>query len=142
MSVDHVIPRKASTEPAPHIAALAVAREWRPCQWPGYEVSEDGRVRQAKRQRLLKRQRHKDGYVRYCTRIKGAWVQVYAHQAVAYAWLGPCPPGMEVDHKDEDRQNNHVGNLAYVTHRANCRRRRWPRRFAVGQRPPMFLGST
>jgi hypothetical protein len=44
------------------------------------------------------------------------------HLLVAAAFLGPCPPGHEVDHKDHNPGNPHYKNLEYVTHRENQRR--------------------
>jgi len=37
------------------------------------------------------------------------------HRLVAAAFLGPCPEGHEVNHKDRDRSNNTATNLEYVT---------------------------
>lgn len=98
--------------------------EWRPAPLPGYEVSYHGLVRNAKTHRLLTPRRHTLGYIAYYTHIDSRFVHLYAHQAVAYAWHGPCPRGKEVDHKDHDRANNLPENLRYVTHRQNCRHRR------------------
>lgn len=44
------------------------------------------------------------------------------HEIVADTFIGPRPEGMEIDHKDEDKSNNHVTNLEYVTHAENMRR--------------------
>lgn len=43
------------------------------------------------------------------------------HQLVALAFLGPCPPGLEVNHLDGDRANNRPENLEYVSHADNVR---------------------
>lgn len=43
------------------------------------------------------------------------------HQLVAAAFIGPCPPGLEVRHLDGDRSNNTPANLAYGTHADNIR---------------------
>jgi hypothetical protein len=37
----------------------------------------------------------------------------YEHHLVAEAYLGPCPEGHEVHHKDDDPTNNSPGNLEY-----------------------------
>lgn len=44
------------------------------------------------------------------------------HEIVADTFIGPRPKGMEIDHKDEDKSNNDVTNLEYVTHAENMRR--------------------
>lgn len=46
----------------------------------------------------------------------------YVHELVAEAFLGPCPEGQEVDHKDTDRWNPAVSNLEYVTRGENIAR--------------------
>lgn len=45
----------------------------------------------------------------------------YVHQLVAAAFIGPCPDGFEINHKDGNRQNNAPSNLEYVTHSENMR---------------------
>lgn len=41
------------------------------------------------------------------------------HVLVARAFIGPCPIGKEVNHKDGMKRNNSDGNLEYVTHSEN-----------------------
>ena len=41
------------------------------------------------------------------------------HQIVTECYLGPCPAGYEVDHIDENKQNNHISNLQYLTKEEN-----------------------
>jgi len=105
--------------------------EWRSCQIEGWEVSEYGRVRKTKTKRLLKTSTNADGYVSYATHRAGCFIRLYAHQAVAFAWLGPCPAGLEVDHIDKVRSNNHYSNLRYITKRENLAQRRLRREQAA-----------
>ena len=44
------------------------------------------------------------------------------HRLVAEAHLGPRPKGYEINHIDEDKQNNVLSNLEYVTHTENMRK--------------------
>jgi hypothetical protein len=41
------------------------------------------------------------------------------HQLVALAWIGPCPPDHEVNHKDLNKKNNYYKNLEWVTSKEN-----------------------
>ena len=109
-----------------------MAERWCPITgFPGYDVSDQGRVRSYRvrvgmgkwaiadtPQRVLKtsdspRYRHvglsRDG-VMYTRRV---------HRLVAKAFLGECPEGMEVCHNDGNSQRNHATNLRYDTHWAN-----------------------
>lgn len=38
------------------------------------------------------------------------------HDLVAWAFIGPKPPGLTVDHIDRNQVNNAAGNLRYATH--------------------------
>lgn len=41
------------------------------------------------------------------------------HKLVMLAFVGPCPEGMEVCHRDDDADNNSLSNLRYGTHASN-----------------------
>jgi hypothetical protein len=101
---------------------------WRPAPgWEGrYEVSDHGRVRRiapgvgAKVGYILKPGPHPQGYrTVYLSLAPGVRKTVTVHKLVATAFLGPCPPGHEVNHKDGDKTNNRATNLEWVTHVAN-----------------------
>lgn len=92
-----------------------------------YEVSSLGDVRRGKdgrgteRGRLLKHQ-WKDGYRSVSLSVNGYVRRYYVHRLVAEAFLGPCPLGRIVNHKDGDRANCRATNLEYATHRQNSQR--------------------
>jgi hypothetical protein len=95
---------------------------WRPIsRAPGYFVSDHGAIR-----RRLKRGSWK--YLLGCLESRG-YRQVrlirrltLVHRLVAEAFLGPCPVGHEVDHRDGVRDHNWASNLDYVTRAENMRR--------------------
>lgn len=64
------------------------------------------------------------GYHRVAPTIGGRNVPMYVHAIVAELFIGPCPVGLEVNHKDGDKTNNRVDNLEYVTHQENMRHAR------------------
>ena len=97
---------------------------WRPVMTGAYEVSSHGRVRRAKQCRnsyavgqLLKPSVGKQGYLDVTLASEGGRYGV--HQLVAAAFIGPCPPGKEVNHKDGVKTHNLLSNLEYVTHKEN-----------------------
>lgn len=107
---------------------LSAAEEWRPVVgYEGlYEVSSHGRVRTAFEQpaypigHVLSPWPDVYGYPIYRLSRKGSKRRKRpAHKLVAEAFLGPCPPGHEVNHKDGIKARNHLDNLEYITHGEN-----------------------
>src|SRR5690606_10969075 len=107
-----------------------LAEVWAPV--PGYEgmydVSADGRVMRAKHitgattGRVLKPDVNHRGYhkVRLFDGRGIRTSKVHSvHRLVAAAFLGPCPPGHQVNHKDADKGHNCLANLEYVTPKQN-----------------------
>jgi hypothetical protein len=99
--------------------------EWLPILDGLYEASNLGRIRRAKPGRgtwvgrELKSQLIPNGYLRVMPVIDGKNCNMYVHQLVAEAFLGPCPEGYEVNHVDANKTNNRADNLEYVTHQGN-----------------------
>lgn len=103
---------------------------WRPIPGhPGYEASDQGRVRSLDREvpvtggsmravkgKVLRPQERRDGRLVFQA-AQGR--TIYVHRAVALAFLGPAPTGMEVCHNDGDPSNNRPSNLRWDTRRNN-----------------------
>jgi hypothetical protein len=85
-------------------------------RFPGYFVSNLGNVRGLRVGRM-KLWLDASGYPRIRARGTSAGV----HRLVAEAFLGPCPDGFEVGHKDHDRTNARLSNLEYLTHADNVK---------------------
>jgi hypothetical protein len=100
---------------------------WKPVlQYEGYyEVSNLGRVRSVrsgrgtKAGRILNTPPDTDGYPRVRLSRFNKPVDVNVHVLVALTFIGPCPEGLEVNHKDLKRNNNRASNLEYLTHSEN-----------------------
>ena len=88
-----------------------------------YEISNMGNAKSiskiTKKERLLKRYPDGGGYIQI--QINGRNSQI--HTLVAYAFIGKRPDGLQIDHIDRCKTNNHVDNLRYCTcseNRRNC----------------------
>jgi hypothetical protein len=87
--------------------------EWRDIDgFEMYQVSNLGRVKSFQRssERVLKCFKNSDGYD--CVDLGGT---TRVHRLVAAAFIGVCPEGLQVNHKDGVKSNNCVDNLEYVT---------------------------
>lgn len=90
-----------------------------------YEVSEEGYVRSLpkinrKSYKTLVGKIDKDGYQRVLLYDGlGSRKMIGIHQIVALTFIGNCPVGMQVMHKDGDNTNNHLSNLEYGTPKNN-----------------------
>lgn len=87
-----------------------------------YEIYEDGSMFSLRKQRMMKPLiKGLKGYVAYFltghNKKHRKWF--YEHRLSAHHFIEPCPKGLEVNHKDENKQNNHYTNLEYVTHSQN-----------------------
>lgn len=87
-----------------------------------YEVSDLGEVRSLRKNLILKPSyANTGGYGLVIFYADGAKKGKYVHRLVAEAFLGPCPPGQEVRHKDNNPRNCKVSNLEYGTSGDNKR---------------------
>jgi hypothetical protein len=96
--------------------------EWRALErFPGYEVSNIGRVKSFKRNKesLLKHCITKQGYALVCLSVNNKKFTSYIHRLVAEAFIiRKSHLSLEtavVNHKDKNRINNSVDNLEWVT---------------------------
>lgn len=107
---------------------------WRPVVgyegW--YEVSDSGRVKRTKTVpgtwagRMLALPLNSYGYPCVCLHrsTRDSQKTFTVHRLVMAAFVGPCPLGREVNHKNGVKTGNRVGNLEYVTGKENRRHAR------------------
>ena len=90
-----------------------------------YSVSDRGAVRRemaspgARSGKLLAAFPNTDGYSIVGLYLNGKSRQFRVHCLVAAAFIGPCPSGKQVNHKDGNKSHNHVDNLEYTTPKEN-----------------------
>lgn len=91
-----------------------------------YEISDHGRLRRIKSGIGVPRTGiplvpcDNNGYRQY-TLHDGKQAVIAAHRLVADAFLGPRPPGLQVNHKNLDKADNRAENLEYVSCADNVR---------------------
>ena len=99
-------------------------------EFPAYAASTPGRIRRAQpgignRSRvgrvLTPTLNRRTGYYSVSLNRDRKQYRRDVHRLVAAAFLGPCPPGSEVNHRDGDKTNNRSANLEYVTRAHNIR---------------------
>lgn len=87
-----------------------------------YEVSDQGRIRNKKRNKLVNPYADSRGYLSVELGYKGK-CKVRMHQLVMQAFKPEeYFEGAEIDHIDGNKHNNALTNLEYVTHAENLRR--------------------
>jgi hypothetical protein len=77
----------------------------------------DGRVRFYPA--ALKKTRLLVGYPAVNLKRGGSKKTAYVHQLVAEAFIGPCPPGKQVAHRDGNGKRCRLSNLRYATPKEN-----------------------
>lgn len=90
--------------------------------FPGYEVSDHGRIRTLRKgnPRLRIPEVDRDGYSRLSIRRDGRYVHVVLHRLVCEAFNGPAPSDHPMCcHDDNDKMNNRPGNLRWDTQAGN-----------------------
>lgn len=88
-------------------------------EFPEYEVSSNGRVRNIKTGRIMKTNLNTRGYEVLCVRKDKEQHSVRVHRLVADAFYDGDHTGLDVNHIDGNKTNNFVGNLEWCTRKEN-----------------------
>lgn len=85
-----------------------------------YSVSSLGRVySHLGRGGIRKPGKHTGGYLQVSLCIEGKGVSRYIHRLVMEAFIGSCPEGHNVNHKNFNKEDNRLENLEYITIQEN-----------------------
>jgi hypothetical protein len=79
--------------------------------WPRYEISNTGKVRNKETGRILKTYVTKSNSEKVTLNLENIGYKFAISRLVAKAFLPDFDPGLKVDHKDYIGTNNHVDNL-------------------------------
>lgn len=85
-----------------------------------YQISKSDGTTQSFKSKLMKFSMDRGYYKVHLSQENGKGKTKWVHRLVAEAFLGlPVSSDLEVNHIDENKLNNHVSNLEWVTHRQN-----------------------
>lgn len=90
-------------------------------EYPNYKISNLGRVYSIKNDIMLKQRLDKDGYPCVTLSHKGKTKYFFVHRLVAKSFLKNPNNLPTINHIDENKTNNCVNNLEYMTHKDNVR---------------------
>lgn len=92
--------------------------------YEGYEVSNTGKIKSLKTNRLLKPQKNNCGYLYILLTDQNKKVKInLIHRLVFDSFVG-IDEGFEINHLDEDKENNKLDNLELITHENNLKKYR------------------
>ena len=105
---------------------VEMEEEWRVVAgFPDYAVSDLGRVKRiadyphSRKGRLLKPFANEKGYLMVGLMLNRIKKTRKVHLLVAGEFLEPCPPGMECNHVNGNKEKNRHDNLEWITHKKN-----------------------
>lgn len=101
-------------------------------EFPVYEVSSDGRVRNSKTGRIMRTAANSKGYPHVCLHENNVQHTRAVHRLVADAFYDGDHEGLDVNHIDGDKTNNHVYNLEWCTRQQNLQHA-----YETGLKPPL-----
>ena len=87
--------------------------------YEGYQISNHGNVKSNSTGKVLKCYKNDNGYLRVTLSKQGKLKHHQIHRLVAQAFIENPNNYEEVNHKDEDKTNNHVTNLEWCTRSYN-----------------------
>lgn len=113
---------------------ITETEEWRDVPgWPAYQASSLGRVRGPRRMLSCKAGPLGYAYTSLSDRANGRRLKVFVHKIICAAFLGERPEGLQINHINNNRADNRIANLEYVTAKQNCQHRKVHGTFPTGE---------
>lgn len=110
--------------------------------YPDYYAGYDGTIYSSKSDMLRNPNTDRDGYLQVTLYgIEGKRNSERVNRLVALAWLPNPESKPQVHHKDEDKTNNSVDNLAWTTSKENINAGTRTHRMSEKNRKPVVLTS-
>lgn len=101
---------------------LIMEPRWKPIEdYPWYEVSDRGDVRNSRTNKILGRRLDKDGYRQVQLYNNGAALNHKVHRLVAEAFIPKDDRRDQVNHLNGDKEDNRAENLQWCTRSENTR---------------------
>ena len=94
---------------------------WKQYKNTNYEVSDWGNVRRIGSTKNRKPQDNGHGYLYVSLRVEGKNTNFYIHRMVAETFIENKDNKEQVNHIDENKANNHVSNLEWMTKEENLK---------------------
>lgn len=92
--------------------------------YDGYEVSNTGKVKSLRTNKLMTPQKNNCGYLYVLLVGEDKKIRInLIHRLVYDSFLG-ITEGFEINHIDEDKENNRIDNLELITHSENLQKYR------------------
>ena len=96
--------------------------------YPNYMVSDYGNImslnyRRTSKPHILKQETNNDGYKLVCLHNENGSKMMTVHRIVAKAFIFNKFKYNEINHKNNDRSDNRVSNLEWISHKDNIKQR-------------------
>ena len=96
---------------------------WKQFRNTNYSISDDGKVKNIKTNRILSQWKHKKGYLGVTIMIDAKKTNFLVHRLVGECFIENFDPDLPVHHIDSIRNNNNLPNLQNITTLENNRQR-------------------
>ena len=103
-----------------------------------YQVSNLGNIRNIKTGRIMKQHKTKEGYMRIALCKNNKYKKYYVHRLVLETFKPNSNNELQVNHIDENKENNTLENLEWMTAKENANHGTRTERAAKGHMIPVY----